>query len=327
MKPSVDDGAYECELLRRAAEWPGGESIASLSVDALRCVATDEGIDLATALIFDRLCRSERHGPFIVRLNEWKNKSPGSSILPGKIALVPGGFHGEHRHTGADGAALLEELRKEGFPVEVIPTPSFGRVAEGAAAIRHWLQRNGGDRTALVSLSKGSAEVKLALNAPDAAEVFRNVAAWIDLSGMLEGTPLIDWLLRQRLRWLAVRSLFWWRGYAAEALYDMRRQSGGLLDRPLSLPAGMPAVHVVGFPLQRHLSCPLAQRGHRRLAHLGPNDGGGILLADVLTRPGWIYPVWGADHYLRPQQHDLRPLIGRLLCLLSEPGTVCKPCD
>jgi hypothetical protein len=77
------------------------------------------------------------------------------------------------------------------------------------------------------------------------------------------------------------------------------------------------AIHVVGFPLREHLSSAWAQRGHARLAVLGPNDGGGILLADAIAREGLVYPVWGADHYLRPAW-DIRRLICRLVRYVEE---------
>ena len=47
-------------------------------------------------------------------------------------------------------------------------------------------------------------------------------------------------------------------------------------------------------------SMGIARRNHRLLAPLGPNDGGGVLLADACRWPGALYPVWGADHFMRP---------------------------
>src|SRR5205814_7337630 len=54
-------------------------------------------------------------------------------------------------------------------------------------------------------------------------------------------------------------------------------------------------------------------RGHARLVPLGPNDGGGILLADLLDLPGEVFPVRAADHYLAPKTWDIRPLLRRIL--------------
>ena len=78
------------------------------------------------------------------------------------------------------------------------------------------------------------------------------------------------------------------------------------------VPDWLTVIHVAGFPLERHLSGRLARRGFRRLAPLGPNDGAGIVLADLCRLPGLIYPVWGADHYLRPEW-DIAGLFARLV--------------
>jgi hypothetical protein len=40
-------------------------------------------------------------------------------------------------------------------------------------------------------------------------------------------------------------------------------------------------------------------------------------LADVCALPGLIYPLWGADHYLRPQA-DVRELVLAVLQYLGE---------
>jgi len=98
------------------------------------------------------------------------------------------------------------------------------------------------------------------------------------------------------------------------------RRAGGPLDFPLLLPAHLRVVHIVGFPLACHLTSRLARRSYRRLAPLGPNDGGGILLGDVTRLPGLIYPVWGADHYMRPAW-DVCSLIGRIVQRMVE-GTL-----
>jgi hypothetical protein len=169
----------------------------------------------------------------------------------------------------------------------------------------------------MVSLSKGGAEMKLALAAPDAPEVFHNVSAWISLSGLCEGSPLANWLAGQHWRLPLIRFFFWYHGYHCSALRQLERGPGGLLNFELRPPRHLQIVHVVGFPMTRHLSSPLAGRGHRRIGPLGPNDGGPILLADLRRLPGLIYPVWGADHYLRPAR-DTGSLVSRLLNYVTE---------
>jgi hypothetical protein len=111
--------------------------------------------------------------------------------------------------------------------------------------------------------------------------------------------------------------LAWWRGLDWQALLELRRHpvwwqylaEGQLLDLRIA--------HVVGFPRLCDLSSGLARRVVRRTADFGPNDGGGIVLSDVLTWPGFVYPVWGADHYLQPHAR-LFVLIERLLAWAAE---------
>ena len=100
----------------------------------------------------------------------------------------------------------------------------------------------------------------------------------------------------------------------------MERGPAGLLDGTLQVPDHIQVVHLFGFPLAEHLSRPLAQRGFHRIASLGPNDGGSNLLSDLIGLPGLTYPVWGADHYLRPNW-DIGSLIRRLFhYLLRSPA-------
>ena len=49
--------------------------------------------------------------------------------------------------------------------------------------------------------------MKMALAQPGAELAFRNVVAWIDMSGILDGTHLIQWLAARRLRTLGLSAL------------------------------------------------------------------------------------------------------------------------
>ena len=130
--------------------------------------------------------------------------------------------------------------------------------------------------------------------------------AWISLCGILDGSPTVDWLLRSRLREMFYRGLFRWRGLRLEALTGLRRTAGSPLIAPLELPPTMRLMRIVGFPRRRHLGSRLARRCHAAASSEGPNDGA-VLLSDVVHGPGVVYPVWGADHHLRPSW-ELRKL-------------------
>ncbi len=295
---SVEDA----ELLARATAWDGP----SLTAANAAAIVRELGLDFATALLHEQLVREPANVEFLGEAQR-ATHPPEKDIL---IGIVPGAFHREHRHTGADGARVLVMARELGVRAEVIPTRSFGTLEENARLIHQWLESRGGQRLALISLSKGGADVKYALSLPEAAEAFAKVCAWVSFSGTVQGTPLVGWLRRRPFRWWAVRLLLWWRRHSRETLEDLRHGP----DTPLAvwpvLPPHLRVVHVCGFPLERHLTHPWAFRAYGRLASLGPNDGGGNLLSDALSFPGVVCPVWGADHYLSPCWDALPLLTG-----------------
>jgi hypothetical protein len=315
----------ERRLLERAARWPGFRYCSEITPEAIRKLAEQCGLEFATALLYDRIVQSPEHGRFIQRLEVLPAECPSPQRLEATLVIVPGAFYVESPHTGADGHMLREEASRLGCQSEAVPLASFGSLAQNVRILCDSLTTRPAGKVILASLSKGGAEVKLALARPDAADVFRNVVCWVNLSGLLQGTPLADWLLKSRLRKWWFRLLFWWKRYDYSAIRELGRGPDALLHDDLHLPEHMQAIHLVGFPLARHLTNGLARRGYRRLRHLGPNDAAGIVLADVCRWPGLVYPVWGADHYLRPGDQELRDLARRLFRFIADELSADSP--
>ena len=145
----------------------------------------------------------------------------------------------------------------------------------------------------LVTLSKGAAEVKLALRDPGPHR--DALRAWVNVGGLPNGTPLVDQGYRDPRSWL-VAHLLLLSGRAQKGFFYEMFHRTPLLAGPVGVPPDVPTVSVVGFPLSWHLSGTIGRR-HAALAPLGPNDGFGLLL-DAMV-PGAVYPVWGGSHYLR----------------------------
>lgn len=317
---SVRPVKSEDALLERARRCSRYSSLAELTEETLRQIAAVEGVDFATALLYDRIRHGPEHGPALDRLFALPHDLPPPSNERMTVVIVPGGFYVRRPDTGADGQFLMDEFASAGYRAERIPLHSFGRLMTNARIILAWLEAHADGPVILVSLSKGGAEVKLALTQPGADAAFRNVIAWVSLSGLPSGTPLVSRILASKPLSLLGRLLFWWRGYDFTALADLERGSRGLLDFEVQLPGHLQAVHVAGFPLRAHLSCRMARKNFRRLVPLGPNDSNS-LLADLCREPGLIVPIWGADHFLRPAC-DVPRLMARLLHFLTEHRTV-----
>ena len=109
-------------LLAQAAEWPHYRSWPELTQPCLAQIAAERGLDFATTLLYERLRRSERHGPFIRRVEELLTQPPHESnhddIL---LAVAPGMFYRELPGTGADGAFCCASARR----LTAIAPPSF----------------------------------------------------------------------------------------------------------------------------------------------------------------------------------------------------------
>ena len=198
---------------------------------------------------------------------------------------------------------IREEARRLGLRTSTIPTLSLGRPTRNAEIICDWLGRHSSSPVVLVSLSKGATDVKMALTHRKAEAAFRHVIAWINVGGLLSGSPMVGWMLD---RWWATclgRISFWAHQRDYELVREMDPRPGGQLDFALKVPNHMNCIHVAAFPLKQHVLNPRARLWHRRLTPEGPNDGL-MLLSDLCGVPGYILPVWGVDHYME----DLRVL-------------------
>jgi hypothetical protein len=298
--PDAIDAQGRCPQVGRLNEEP--------SEEGLRRLAKTEGIDAATATLYGYLRNASRHQEFINAV-ETGGAPPALRGKSPRVLVMPGAFHAEYPQTGGDGGRVLELAAELGWPAERVDVPSLAPMARNAAALVEALRRAQERPAVVVSLSKGGADVRAAIERADAAEELRDVRAWVSLSGMTMGTPLVAWLRARPLRCWGVRALLRLRRQRFAVLEELRR--GAALAAPFTLPPKMRAIHVLGFPRVRDLSDEWARRGHARLADLGPNDGGGVMLADALRLPGDVYPVWGADHYLR--RADARDMLRRVL--------------
>jgi hypothetical protein len=273
-------------------------------------------VDFATALLHDRVKCSAQHGPFISRIDQWQTaRSNPDYRQPITVAIVPAAFYKENPNSGADGRLVREEAARLGMRCELIPLSSTGMLAENAKTICDWLGAHGGERIILVSLCKGGADVKFALRDISSHEHFRGVFAWVNICGTLNGSPVAEWLLATKPGFFAAWVYCKIRGHNLAALREIATSPQNPLTAPLRLPESMRLISVVGFPLRRHLTNRFMRQCHQRVSMQGPTDGG-LLLSDACHLPGRLYPVWGADHYLRPEARS-RQIISAVLELLA----------
>jgi hypothetical protein len=219
---------------------------------------------------------------------------------------VPGLFYRTHSWTGADLARSEVWL---GRPVALVETGEVDTVERNAAIVRTAVRASAvdGRRVLILSASKGSADVHEALVGDPT--LGPSVALWIDLVGLLEGTPLTD---PQRGDAETAAA-----GLPTETAVSMSHQVRGAATAA-TFPPEVRAVHIAGFPTTLAISKE-AHAGFERLRPLGPNDGY-LMLDSFLRAPGRVMVIPETDHYLRTPNLEPR-LVALVSVLLDELAT------
>jgi hypothetical protein len=276
-------------------------------------ITRQHGVDFATALFFDRVRRVPRNHAFARTLEAGHAQQP--VLARGKVLIVPALFYRRRPTRGGDGAVVRQVAERAGLDVEVVPVESGGSARRNAAILCDLLPRRASEPTVIVSLSKGSADLRLAFEAM--AAMPPGLRAWVNVCGLLRGTPAIDrfqqrWWRRWLLRMIILRA----RG-SQELPAEFTTASSSSLNRAMRTPVGVLVINLIGFPLRAHIGTPFGRLRHRQMARYGPNDGLG-LLRDAIFEPGLTYPVWGADHYFRVP--TVPALLARVIAYLLHAG-------
>jgi hypothetical protein len=317
------EDSFDRLLRQRAAAWPECRSLDELTSERLRDLGAREGIDFATAVLYDRIRQSTENGPFIARIEALQERAVLPRLEGVTFAVAPGAFWRELPRIQSDGRLLRDVAADHGCRTAMIPVASTGPLCENARSILEWVAQQPKAPILLASLSKGGADVKLAIHAEPSA--FRHVVAWINICGMLNGTPLVEFLHSRPLPRTLLSWFFRWRGLDFRMVHDLDARSHSLLADPLRLPGHIRLISVIGFPLRNHMRNRRARLLRGVLDPLGPNDGG-VLLEEVCRLPGQVFPVWGADHYMQPEQMDIRSLTAALLSYLADELSLSEWC-
>ncbi len=245
-----------------------------------------------TALMYRYIER--QNSEFINRLGSFDiSKAPKNKNI--KIIVVPGMFYKEHPDVGARGDIICEIAQECGFQTNTVPTLSKGSVSHNTKLVKEAILNEKLEKVWLVSFSKGSAEIRLALEQLADSPEIQKVQGWISISGVPYGTPLAT--LKQKnivskAVWGATSKVL---GVHTNVSKDLCHE--GVLAGPMKISSKINIIHIVGFPIAPHLH-PELIKFYNRLTPYGPNDGL-TLLEDYMHIEGKVYPMWGLDHFLR----------------------------
>jgi hypothetical protein len=266
----------------------------------LKYLSDEFSVDFAALYLADQIARAPVNRRFRSVFDQAydytrKNLPEGRVRLPSaaadyEIMFVPTYLYKRLTFTGADFAAPRAALKRVGFTCHFVETQDDGAVEANAdlvtAAIR--AQAQSGRRLIIVSASKSSPEVALALTRLGLAET-GHVAAWINTVGALQGTPVADEGLAPELEYIVGKVDVAGKESITTARSRQRFDS-------FRIPEHVLVVNYFGIPVSGSISF-LARRGFFPLRKHGPNDGL-LLLSDMIFPGGVTLAELGSDHFL-----------------------------
>lgn len=221
------------------------------------------------------------------------------------VLFIPGWHYKSDTTTGADFNQQRKLLSQHGIENHLIATKENGTIEENGQFVAREIASYSAryKNLILVSASKGGPETALALHLLKQKNAVHNVAAWVNVGGVLRGTVLADKAATFPWNWFA--KLFVLRGKSLDGILSLkttisskRANSIGTIDSPL-------VINYVGIPMESHISDDAAL-GFRQMKDNGPNDGLTYIVDAIQDGENSVAIVEiGLDHYYKHQHIDI----------------------
>jgi hypothetical protein len=230
------------------------------------------------------------------------------------IVFVPGLAYKEDTTTGADFARQRKLLSSYGITNELIEVGEWDLADDNAYKIATYLKllSEKYDKIMVVSASKGGLETSIALGKILKPEETKSIKAWVNVGGILRGSPIADNYLCAPKCWFAGLML-WTKGKKMNIVEDMSYKKRKESFSALKFHENIKIINFVGAPLATKIDKEIKSRYCSMIA-MGPNDGL-TPIADEVTDNGIIVSEIGLDHYFRDTNIDKKTLALALMAV------------
>jgi uncharacterized protein YkvS len=230
------------------------------------------------------------------------------------VVFVPGLAYKEDTTTGADFARQRRLLTSYGISNDLIEVGEWDLADDNANKIATYLKllSEKYDKIMVVSASKGGLETGIALGKILKPEETKSIKAWINVGGILRGSPIADNYLCAPKCWFAGLML-WTKGKKMNIVEDMSYKKRKESFSALKFPENIKIINFVGAPLATKIEKEIKSRYCSMIA-MGPNDGL-TPIADEVTDNGIIVSEIGLDHYFRDANIDKKTLALALMAV------------
>ncbi len=270
---------------------------------ALVQISKEFSNDFAALFLADRLWQDKRNREVqtvfrhYLSMPEEQLYVPPPSVDDYVILLVPGWNYANNGHvTGSDFAAprrLLDRLEIENY---LLLVPSNGSVIQSASVIAESILEHSetGKKISIIGASAAGPAIHYTLGKLLDHDQLVDVVAWVNLGGILQGSPLVDYFQEwpQKMVLNIALALYGWDN---QEIMSMSAVQSRERVKSLKLPAGIVVINYMGLSLTGSLSS-LSTYKYPLIADQGPNDGL-TPLVDIIAPGGMTLVAIGSDHY------------------------------
>jgi hypothetical protein len=267
--------------------------------DDLKRIAKEFSVDLAALFWAHEVLRDEVNTTvqkiFIDNLEAVRKGATDVQTQDYVLILAPGLDYKENGHlTGADLKTQVELFRKMGVRVQFVEVPPLGTVEECATVIAAAIRNNLDKKIILSGASSAGPAIHLALAKHISPKESEHIVAWLNLGGVVNGSPVIDWM-DSGLTYPIWRILLWVKGWNPETFRSLRADISRERASKLKIPGHIKVINYIGLSLSGNIS-KFAEDKYCIMRSEGPNDGLALLPDMVLPNSSTIIAPT-SDHF------------------------------
>lgn len=269
------------------------------SREELATISKDFSVDFAALYFADRLLGTECNRLINRKFAAYRARPRLNSVdvAPYLALFVPGWDHVANGSiTGADFARPRKLATALGLESYLVPLPATGSVEANSAVVAQEISRHAasGKKILVAGASSAGPAIHLALGELVPKKDLGSVKAWLNLGGILQGSPLVDYLEARPQVWL-LDVVAWAKGWETHAISTMGTGPSRKRFQRLRIDADILVVNYLGIPLSGQVSRHAADK-YPRLSADGPNDGL-TLLPDAIAPQSLTVVALGSDHF------------------------------
>lgn len=287
--------------------------------DQLKEISSEFSLDFAALLFAEQLLKQPGNPELQTQfLRNLESIRVGTAVYPRKatlIMLVPGyDYAANGAKTGADFARPRKLFEEAGYEVHFVAIDPLGSVEENAAFLAKDILAHRDRTIAIAGASSAGPAIHLALGKLLQPGELTHVKAWLNLGGILQGSPVLDQVAAGPKGWL-FSTVIWFKGWPRSSFDSMQVAVSRERYATLSVPPHIAVTNYLGLSLSGNIS-DFARDKYAMMREDGPNDGL-TLLPDIIAPNSLSILSPTTDHFFAEDPEIDRKTLALLLTIMA----------